>query len=77
MLASMSNELQSQYEHISTARAMITHLQKLYSKQSRTTHFEVLKKLFNSKIRKGQSVYEHCLTMIKDLKELEKLGLTI
>ena len=26
MLASMSNELQSQHEHMSTARAMITHL---------------------------------------------------
>ena len=25
----------------------------------------------------GQSVHDHCMTMIKDLKELEKLGLTM
>ena len=31
MLASLSNKLQSQHEYISTARAMITHLQELYS----------------------------------------------
>ena len=30
MLASMSNMLQSQYEHMPTVRAMITYLQKLY-----------------------------------------------
>ena len=30
VLASMSNELQCQHEHMHTARAMITHLQKLY-----------------------------------------------
>ena len=36
VLASMSNELQSQHEHMPTARAIITHLQELYGKQSRT-----------------------------------------
>ena len=30
MLASMSNELQSQHEHMPTVRTMITHLQELY-----------------------------------------------
>ena len=28
-------------------------------------------------MRDGQSVQDHCLTMIKDLEELEKLGTTI
>ena len=32
VLASMSNELQSQHEHMPTARAMITRLQELYGK---------------------------------------------
>ena len=30
VLVSMSNELQSQHEHMPTVRAMITHLQELY-----------------------------------------------
>ena len=30
VLASMSNKLQSQYEHMPIVRAMITHLQELY-----------------------------------------------
>ena len=32
MLASISNKLQSQHEHIPTTKAMITHLQELYAK---------------------------------------------
>ena len=77
VLTSVSNELQSQHEHMPTARAMITHLQELYGKQSRTSCFEVSKRLFNLKMREGQSVNEHCMTVIKDIEELEKLGLDI
>ena len=39
--------------------------------------FELSKRLFNIKMRKGQSVHDHCMIMIKDLKELEKLGLNM
>ena len=53
VLASMSNELQSQYEHIPAAEAMIIYLQELYGKQSHTVHFEVSKRLFNMKICEG------------------------
>ena len=67
--------MQSQQEHMPTARAMITHLQKLYDEQSRPMHFVLSKKFFNLKICKGQSVHDHYLTMIKDLKELQKFGL--
>ena len=62
---------------MSTIRAMTTHLQELYGKQSHIAHFEVSKRLFNFKIREGQSVHDHYLTMIKDLEELKKLGLII
>ena len=34
ILASMSNDLQSQHEYMLTAQAMITHLQELYGEQS-------------------------------------------
>ena len=53
VLAFMSNELQSQHEHMSTAQAMITHLQELYGEQNRTTRFEVSKRLFNLKMHEG------------------------
>ena len=52
VLTSTSNELQSQHEHMPTARAMITHLQELYGEQSHTAHFEVSKRLFNLKMVK-------------------------
>ena len=75
MLASISNELQNQHKHMPIVWAMITHLQELYDKQSHTACFEVSKRLFNLKMREEQSVYEHCMTVIKDIEELEKLGL--
>ena len=77
VLASMLNELQSQHEHMPTARAMITHLQELYGEQSHTVRFEVSKRLFNLKMSKGQSVHEHCMIVIKDIEELEKVGLNM
>ena len=58
-------------------RAMITHLQELYGEQNHTTYFEVSKRFFNLKMHKGQSVHEHCMTVIKDIEELEKLKLEI
>ena len=58
-----------------TVKAMITHLQKLYGEQSRTVCFEVSKRLFNLKMREGQSIHEHYITVIKDSEELGKLGL--
>ena len=75
MLASMSNELQNQYKHMPTAYAMITHVQELYDEQSQTACFELSKWLFNMKVHEGQSVHDHYITMIKDLEELEKLGM--
>ena len=58
-----------------TARVMITHLQEVCGEQSHTVHFKVSKRLFNLKMRKGQSVHEHCMTVIMDIEELRKLRL--
>nr|XP_010916756.1 uncharacterized protein LOC105041490 [Elaeis guineensis] len=73
----MSNELQRQHEDITTTRQILTHLQELYGEQRRIAHFEVSKRLFKVKMRDGQLVHGHCLTMIKNLEELEKLGLSM
>ena len=53
VLASMSNELQSQHEYMPTVQIMITRLQELYGEQSRTACFEVSKRLFNLKMQEG------------------------
>ena len=60
---------------MSTVRTMITHLQELYGEQSHTAYFEVSKRFFNLKMREGQSVHEHCMTVIKDIEELGMLEL--
>ena len=68
MLASMTNELQSQHEDMQTAKMILTHLQELYGEQSRTVCFWVSKKVFHIKMHEGQSVHDHCLAMIKDIE---------
>ena len=77
ILASMSNDLQQQYEDKRTAKEILTHLQELYVEQSRPARFEVSQRLFRAKIYDGQSVNDHCLTMIKDIEELQKLGMNM
>ena len=72
----MSNKLQPQHERMKTARQILIHVQKLYDKQSHAARYEVSKWLFKAKMHDRQSVYNHCLTMIKDLEELEKLGMS-
>ena len=77
MLASISNKLQHQYEAMRTTRSILAHLQELYGEQSCTARYEASKRLFKVKIHDGQSVHEHCLTMIKDLEKLEKLRISM
>ena len=45
----------------------------MFGEQSRAAKYQVTKRLFKAKMRDGQSVQDHCLMMIKDMKELEKL----
>ncbi|XP_010930442.1 uncharacterized protein [Elaeis guineensis] len=73
----MSNDLQHQREDMKTVKDMLTHLEKLNGKQSCTVHFEISRRLFKAKMHDGQSVYDHSLTKIKDIKELQKLNMTI
>ena len=75
VLASMSNELQSQHEYMPTIRAIITHLQELYGEQSHIACFRVSKRFFNLKMHERQSIHEHYMIVIKNIEELEKLRL--
>ena len=49
----------------------------MFGEQSRAAKYQVTKRLFKAKMRDGQSVQDHCLTMIKDMEELEKLGVKL
>ena len=73
----MSNDLQQHHEDMRTVREMLTHLQELYSEQSRIAHFEVSQRLFRMKMFDGQFVNDHCLTMIKGIEELQKLDMNM
>ena len=77
IVASMSNDLQWQHEDMRTTKEILAHLQELYGEQNHTTHFEISWRLFREKIRDGWSVNDHCLTMIKDFEELQKLGMNM
>ena len=59
------------------ATGILTHPQELYSEQNRAACYKVSKRLFKEKIRYEQSFYDHCLTMIEDLEELEKLDISM
>ena len=39
--------------------------------------FEVFRRFFKMKMRDGQFVHDHCLTMIKDIEELQKLEMNM
>ena len=56
---------------------MLTHLQELYGEQSRTAHFEIFRRLFRAKMSDGQSINDHCLTIIKNIEELQKFGMNM
>ena len=73
MLGSMSDELQHQHEDIKTAHQMLAHLQEMFGEHSRAAKYQVTKRLFRAKMHDGQLVQDHCLMMIKNLEELEKL----
>ena len=60
-----------------TTRQMLAHLQGLFGEQNRTAKYQVCQKLFKAKMRDRQSVQDHCLTMINDLEELEKLSVIL
>ena len=77
MLGAISDDLQCQHKNILTTWQMLAHLQELFGEQSRAVKYQVCQRLFKAKMHDGQSVQDHCLTMIKDLEELEKLGIIL
>ncbi|XP_057994341.1 uncharacterized protein LOC131174602 [Hevea brasiliensis] len=77
MLASMTNQLQKQHEKMQTSSEILSHLQELFSENSRLARYKISKQLFKMKIHEGQDVGEHVQTMIRLIEQLEALDFSM
>ena len=74
ILASMSNVLQHQHEHMSTAYDMMMNLKEMFENQNHAGRQVAMKILLNMKMAEGTPVRDHALNMIARLNELEILN---
>ena len=77
ILASMSNVLQHQHEHMATAYDMMLNLKEMFGNQNHVGRQVAMKALLNTKMVEGTPVRDHVLQMIAHLNELEILGAKI
>ena len=73
MLATMSPELQKQYED-SNAHNMMEGLRGMFENQARVERFNTSKALFGCKLAEGSPVSPHVIKMIGYIESLERLG---
>ena len=73
ILASMSNVLQHQHEHMAIAYDMMLNLKEMFRDQNRARRQVAMKALLNTKMAEGTPVRDHVLKMIAHLNELEIL----
>nr|AAV85747.1 Integrase core domain, putative [Oryza sativa Japonica Group]AAX92956.1 retrotransposon protein, putative, Ty1-copia sub-class [Oryza sativa Japonica Group]ABA92827.2 retrotransposon protein, putative, Ty1-copia subclass [Oryza sativa Japonica Group] len=73
MLATMSPELQRQYEALD-AHTIITGLRNMFEDQARAKRFNTSKSLFACRLAEGNPVSPHVIKMIGYNETLEKLG---
>ena len=73
MLATMSPDLQKQYEH-ADAHTMIEGLRGMFQNQARTETFNISKSLFVCKLAEGSPVSPHVIKMIGYIETLDRLG---
>ena len=75
--ASMSNVLQHQMQDVELASDLMLSLKEMFGEQGCSARQETMRQIYNTKMTKGSSVREHCLTMISNLNTLEVLGADI
>ena len=73
MIATMSPDLQKQYEH-ADAHTMIEGLRGIFQNQARTERFNISKSLFACKLPEGSPVSPHVIKMIGYIETLDRLG---
>ncbi|KAG6521646.1 uncharacterized protein LOC122050571 [Zingiber officinale] len=77
MLASISNELQRQFEETVDAKDICIHLQELYGTHTRSVRHATVKELMTARMRDGTSAHEHEVKMIGLIEKLVNLDLVI
>ena len=75
--AFMSNVLQHQMQDVELALDLMLSLKEMFGEQGCSARQETMRQIYNTKMTKGSSVREHCLTMISNLNTLEVLGADI
>lgn len=60
MMASMTNELQKQFEHVTISKDIIKSLEELYGTRTRRERFAISKELFQAHSHEGSSVHHPC-----------------
>ena len=73
MLATMSPDLQKQYEH-TDANSMIEGLRGMFENQARVERYNISKSLFSCKVAEGSPVSPHVIKMIGYIETLDRLG---
>ena len=77
ILASISNVLQHQMHDVELASDIMLSLKEMFGEQGRFARQETMRQIYNTKMAEGNSVREHCLTMISNLNTLKVLGADI
>ncbi|KAJ8771297.1 hypothetical protein K2173_026474 [Erythroxylum novogranatense] len=73
MLASMSPELQKQYESMD-ANTIVFHLREMFDEQARSERFDTSRLLFTTKMTPGSSAVQYALKMNGYIERLAVLG---
>ena len=73
MLATMSPDLQKQYEH-TDAYHMIGGLRGMFENQARVERYNISKSLFSCRLAEGSPVSPHVIKMIGYIETLDRLG---
>ena len=73
MWASMSTELHRQHEKYTSTNKILLHLQELFGEHSRTSRYEISKRLFRAKMKEGEDVRVHVNSMIRAIEDLKSL----
>jgi hypothetical protein len=76
MLATMSPDLQKQYEHVD-AYTIIQWLRRMFENQARAKRYNISKALFACKLAEGSPISPHVIKMMGYIETLTKLGCDI
>ena len=62
---------------VELASDIMLSLKEMFGEQGRFARQETMRQIYNTKMAEGNSVREHCLTMISNLNTLKVLGVDI